>query len=114
MALAAGQKMTPEALAPFRILTGIECDINVDGSLDQTDELLGGVVAGCCFLVELSFLNGRERLAGSPGAPATAMRQAQGSVTMPSKETTMMPASQACLIAPFSASGEAALITMAS
>ena len=29
-----------EELAPFRILTGIECDINVDGSLDQTDELL--------------------------------------------------------------------------
>ena len=28
-------------LAPFRILTGIECDINVDGSLDQTEELLG-------------------------------------------------------------------------
>ncbi|RBY94934.1 PHP domain-containing protein [Blastococcus sp. TBT05-19] len=28
-------------LAPFRILTGIECDINPDGSLDQTDELLG-------------------------------------------------------------------------
>ncbi|TKJ28123.1 hypothetical protein A6V29_03150 [Blastococcus sp. CCUG 61487] len=28
-------------LAPFRILTGIEVDINVDGSLDQTDELLG-------------------------------------------------------------------------
>lgn len=28
-------------LAPFRVLTGIECDINVDGSLDQTDELLG-------------------------------------------------------------------------
>ncbi len=27
-------------LAPFRILTGIECDINVDGSLDQSDELL--------------------------------------------------------------------------
>jgi putative hydrolase len=27
-------------LAPFRILTGIEVDINVDGSLDQTDELL--------------------------------------------------------------------------
>jgi putative hydrolase len=32
-----------EELAPFRILTGIECDINVDGSLDQTDELLGRV-----------------------------------------------------------------------
>ena len=30
-----------EELAPFRVLTGIECDINVDGSLDQTDELLG-------------------------------------------------------------------------
>jgi putative hydrolase len=30
-----------EELAPFRILTGIECDINLDGSLDQTDELLG-------------------------------------------------------------------------
>ncbi|MGY1740282.1 MULTISPECIES: PHP domain-containing protein [unclassified Blastococcus] len=29
-----------EELAPFRILTGIECDINLDGSLDQTDELL--------------------------------------------------------------------------
>ena len=28
-------------LTPFRILTGIECDINVDGSLDQSDELLG-------------------------------------------------------------------------
>jgi putative hydrolase len=34
------QKLNEE-LAPFRILTGIECDINVDGSLDQTDELLG-------------------------------------------------------------------------
>jgi putative hydrolase len=30
-----------EELAPFQILTGIECDINADGSLDQTDELLG-------------------------------------------------------------------------
>ena len=30
-----------EELTPFRILTGIEVDINVDGSLDQTDELLG-------------------------------------------------------------------------
>ena len=30
-----------EELAPFRILTGIECDINQDGSLDQIDELLG-------------------------------------------------------------------------
>ncbi|MGZ4670827.1 MAG: PHP domain-containing protein, partial [Blastococcus sp.] len=30
-----------DELQPFRILTGIEVDINVDGSLDQTDELLG-------------------------------------------------------------------------
>jgi putative hydrolase len=30
-----------EALAPFRILTGIEVDILEDGRLDQTDELLG-------------------------------------------------------------------------
>jgi putative hydrolase len=29
-----------ETLAPFRILTGIEVDILVDGSLDQSDELL--------------------------------------------------------------------------
>src|SRR5207302_7015586 len=29
-----------EELAPFRILTGIECDINVDGGLDQEPELL--------------------------------------------------------------------------
>ncbi|MGI5288318.1 PHP domain-containing protein [Nonomuraea polychroma] len=29
-----------ERLAPFRILTGIEVDINVDGSLDQESELL--------------------------------------------------------------------------
>jgi len=30
-----------ERVAPFRILTGIEVDILDDGSLDQTDELLG-------------------------------------------------------------------------
>ena len=29
-----------EELSPFRILTGIECDILLDGSLDQEDELL--------------------------------------------------------------------------
>jgi putative hydrolase len=29
-----------ERLDPFRILTGIECDINLDGSLDQEPELL--------------------------------------------------------------------------
>jgi putative hydrolase len=28
-------------LAPFRLLTGIEVDINLDGTLDQTPELLG-------------------------------------------------------------------------
>jgi putative hydrolase len=30
-----------ERLAPFRLLTGIECDILPDGSLDQEEELLG-------------------------------------------------------------------------
>ena len=30
-----------ERLAPFRILTGIEVDINEDGTLDQDDDLLG-------------------------------------------------------------------------
>jgi putative hydrolase len=30
-----------EGLAPFRVLTGIEVDILEDGTLDQTDELLG-------------------------------------------------------------------------
>ncbi|MGH9124840.1 MAG: PHP domain-containing protein [Acidimicrobiales bacterium] len=30
-------------LAPFRILTGIEVDINEDGTLDQEDELLAGL-----------------------------------------------------------------------
>lgn len=32
-----------ERLAPFRLLTGIECDINEDGTLDQSDELLARV-----------------------------------------------------------------------
>ena len=32
-----------ERLAPFRILTGIEVDINEDGSLDQEEELLEGL-----------------------------------------------------------------------
>ncbi|HEX3946448.1 MAG TPA: PHP domain-containing protein, partial [Acidimicrobiales bacterium] len=32
-----------EELAPFRILTGIEVDILADGSLDQTDEILGAL-----------------------------------------------------------------------
>ncbi|MEO6204622.1 MAG: PHP domain-containing protein [Mycobacteriales bacterium] len=32
-----------ERLSPFRILTGIECDINLDGSLDQETDLLARV-----------------------------------------------------------------------
>jgi len=32
-----------EELAPFRVLTGIEVDINLDGSLDQEEELLAGL-----------------------------------------------------------------------
>ncbi len=37
-------------LAPFRLLTGIEVDINEDGSLDQSAEVLAGldVVVGSC------------------------------------------------------------------
>jgi putative hydrolase len=30
-------------MGEFRLLSGIECDINEDGTLDQTDELLGAV-----------------------------------------------------------------------
>ncbi len=44
---------------------------------------------------------------------STATRQAHGSVTMPSNETTMTPASQASFTAPLRAVGEAALMTMA-
>jgi adenine phosphoribosyltransferase len=33
-------------------------------ALVELVEQLGGVVAGCAFLIELAFLNGRERLAG--------------------------------------------------
>ncbi|WP_420123232.1 PHP domain-containing protein [Nakamurella sp.] len=32
-----------EHLGTFRLLSGIECDINEDGTLDQTDEMLGAV-----------------------------------------------------------------------
>jgi len=32
-----------EVLAPFRILTGIEVDINEDGTLDHSDDVLGGL-----------------------------------------------------------------------
>jgi hypothetical protein len=45
---------------------------------------------------------------------STTTRYAQGSVTSPSKDTTTMPASHAFLTAPFSASGDEALMTMAS
>ena len=34
------------------------------GALCELVEQLGGEVAGCSFLIELAFLNGRERLAG--------------------------------------------------
>jgi putative hydrolase len=39
-----------EELAPFRLLSGIEVDINEDGSLDQAPEVLGrlDVVVGSC------------------------------------------------------------------
>jgi len=34
----------------------------VDAIAKQLVETLGGVVVGCCFLIELTFLNGRDRL----------------------------------------------------
>jgi adenine phosphoribosyltransferase len=34
------------------------------GALCQLVQSLGGVIVGCAFLVELSFLGGRQRLAG--------------------------------------------------
>ena len=49
-----------------------------------------------------------------PVAISAAIRQAQGSVTIPSKLTTITPASQASLTAPFRAAGDAAFSTMAS
>ena len=36
-------RKSSEQLAPFRLLTGIECDILLDGSLDQEEELLAGL-----------------------------------------------------------------------
>jgi adenine phosphoribosyltransferase len=35
----------------------------VEAIAEQLVEKLGGIVVGCCFIIELGFLNGRERLA---------------------------------------------------
>ncbi|HLB19401.1 MAG TPA: adenine phosphoribosyltransferase [Gaiellaceae bacterium] len=35
----------------------------VEAIAEQLVEKLGGIVVGCCFIIELRFLNGRERLA---------------------------------------------------
>jgi adenine phosphoribosyltransferase len=34
----------------------------VEAIAGQLVERLGGIVVGCCFIIELGFLNGRERL----------------------------------------------------
>jgi adenine phosphoribosyltransferase len=34
----------------------------VEAIAEQLVERLGGVVVGCCFIIELGFLKGRERL----------------------------------------------------
>jgi adenine phosphoribosyltransferase len=56
-----------DALAPGRRVL-VHDDLLATGgtaaALCELVEQLGGLVAGCGFLVELSFLNGRERLAG--------------------------------------------------
>jgi adenine phosphoribosyltransferase len=35
----------------------------VEAIAEQLVEKLGGVVVGCCFIIELGFLNGRDKLA---------------------------------------------------
>ena len=42
-ATGASSRTLNQHLGDFRLLSGIECDINEDGTLDQTDELLGRV-----------------------------------------------------------------------
>jgi putative hydrolase len=60
-----------EELAPFRILTGIEVDINVDGSLDQTDELLDVVVASVHSDLRADSRAMTERMVSAVGHPHT-------------------------------------------
>ena len=62
------------ALAPFRILPGIEVDILEDGSLDQTEELLGQldvVVASVHSKLRMPFAPMTERMIAAIGNPHT-------------------------------------------
>lgn len=63
-----------EALAPFRILTGIEVDILADGALDQTDELLGQldlVVASAHSKLRMESAEMTDRLVAAVESPHT-------------------------------------------
>jgi putative hydrolase len=63
-----------ETLAPFRILSGIEVDILDDGSLDQTDELLGQldvVVASVHSKLRMPSAPMTERMIAAIGNPHT-------------------------------------------
>ncbi|HVX22550.1 MAG TPA: PHP domain-containing protein [Acidimicrobiales bacterium] len=61
-------------LAPFRILTGIEVDILPDGSLDQTDDVLGGldlVVASAHSKLRMDPAEMTDRLLAAVDSPHT-------------------------------------------
>ena len=61
-----------EGLAPFRLLTGIECDILPDGSLDQRDDLLGRldvVVASAHSELRMAAPEFTRRLVAAAGNP---------------------------------------------
>ncbi|MGI8880400.1 MAG: PHP domain-containing protein [Jatrophihabitans sp.] len=63
-----------EQLAPFRILTGIEVDILDDGSLDQSDELLGRVdvvVASVHSKLKMAEMEMTQRMVGAIANPHT-------------------------------------------
>jgi len=49
--------------AEFRRTLGMfATGVTVEAIAEQLVERLGGVVVGCCFIIELGFLNGREKL----------------------------------------------------
>lgn len=56
-----------DAIKPGQRVLIVDDLLATGGTIDATIELvekLGGVVAGCAFLIELSYLNGREKLSG--------------------------------------------------
>ena len=56
-----------DAIKPGQRVLIVDDLLATGGTVGATIELvekLGGVVAGCAFLIELSYLNGREKLQG--------------------------------------------------